>query len=276
MKLRLSAILSQFHRWLSRSGMVVSVVIKVRNQCQAIIRSRLNDGIDPDQNGEYLLISLVAPEARIFIDVGANVGKWAERFAETMKQPGLGLLVEPSPEALAELNNTVSGLNCETEIINAAAGDRCDVLTFFSEPHSGETSSLVPGFSGKNACEITVPMTTIDYEISSRGLEFIDFLKIDAEGFDLKVLKGTKQALSTGRIGIVQFEYNSPWAQVNSMLAEAMCMLSEYGYEVFLLKRNGLYKIRYELYGEYYGYSNYVAVSKKYYYKISSLQNGEI
>ena len=119
-------------------------------------------------------------------------------------------------------------------------------------------------------------MTTIDHEVSSRGIEFIDFLKIDAEGFDLKVLMGAKETLGGGHIGVVQIEYNSPWAQTSSTLAEAMRILRGYGYDVFLLKRNGLYKIRYELYGEYFGYSNYVAVLKKYCDKISSLKNGEI
>lgn len=263
MKSRLSALLGQFHRGLSRSGWVVSGAIKVRNQCQAIIISHLNDGIDPDQNGEYLLLSLVAPDAHIFIDVGANVGNWAGRFAKLMKRPGLGLLIEPSPEAIAELNKTAPTLNCETILINAAAGNQFGESIFFAEPHSGETSSLVPKFSDRDAREITVRMTTIDHEVSSRGIEFIDFLKIDAEGFDLRVLMGARKSLSAGRIGVVQFEYNSPWAQTSSTLAEAMRVLRGYGYEVFLLKRKGLYKLRYELYGEYFGYSNYVAVSKK-------------
>ena len=87
---------------------------------------------------------------------------------------------------------------------------------------------------------------------------------------------GAQNTLRTGDIGIVQFEYNSPWAQTSSTLFEAICMLENHGYEVFLLKRDGLYKLRYELYGEYFGYSNYVAVSKKYQEKVSALKRGSI
>lgn len=276
MKTRLIQRLGQLHRFLSHSGWAVSVAIKIEHQCQAIIRAHLNDGIEFERNGEYLLVSAIAPTAHVFVDVGANVGAWSQRFAQLMQEPGFGLLVEPSPEALARLSTLVPALKCGAVVVDAAAADRVGEATFFVEPWAGETSSLVPGCSSQGARAVKVRMTTIDREVASRGIEFIDFLKIDAEGFDLKVLLGARDILSAGRVGIVQFEYNSSWAQSGSTLAEAIRTLTGYGYEVFLLKADGLYKVTYQLYGEYFGYSNYVAVSPHQSARIESLRRGQI
>lgn len=69
----------------------------------------------------------------------------------------------------------------------------------------------------------------------------------------------------------MKLEYNSPWAHAGSTLADALRLLSECGYEVFLLKADGLFRIRYELYGEYYAYSSYVAVSRECYARIAPM-----
>ena len=51
-------------------------------------------------------------------------------------------------------------------------------------------------------------VTTIDHFCSKKGIEFIDFLKIDAEGSELTVLQGAAQMINDGRIGFIQFEFN--------------------------------------------------------------------
>lgn len=196
MKSRLAELLGRLHTRISRSDWVVwALVLRIANQCQAVIRARLNDGRNPEENGEYLLHSLVASDAQVFIDVGANVGYWTRHFASLMKHTRIGLLIVPSPEALVELRKLAAGLGFRTIVINAAAGDQLGHKTFFAEPNSGESSSFVSGFSAGSDRPITVRVTTVDEEILSRGIEFVDFLKIDAEGFDLKVLMGAEKAL---------------------------------------------------------------------------------
>jgi hypothetical protein len=144
------------------------------------------------------------------------------------------------------------------------------------EPEAGETSSLVPGFSRPTATAIKVPVTTIDHEIGKRGLGLVDFIKVDAEGFDLKVLKGAARMLRQKQIGVVQFEYNAPWAEAGSTLAEARRYLEGMGYELFLLKGDGLYSPQFQRYGEYFGYSNYVAVSPYCAARIEGLRREQI
>jgi len=62
-------------------------------------------------------------------------------------------------------------------------------------------------------------------------------------------------------VGIIQFEYNSPWAQAGSTLAATRTFLEDYGYKLFLLRTTRLHPFNYARYGEFYSYSNFIAVS---------------
>lgn len=273
----LHRLIGSLHRFLGRSRISIAVAVKVRNQSNALVNASLNDGIEPTQNGEFLLLSLLAHGVKTFIDVGANLGAWSKECSKLIgDRNGYGVLFEPSSIAFRRLCEVRNEFACRIDIIQAAVGDMIGEATFFMEPEAGESSSLVPGFSRPGTTEIKVPMTTIDHEIGKRGLGFVDFMKVDAEGYDLKVLKGAAKSLREKQIGVVQFEYNAPWAEVGSTLADARRYLEGMGYELFLLKGDGLYSPRFHLYGEYFGYSNYVAVSPHCAARIDGLRRGQI
>jgi FkbM family methyltransferase len=218
------------------------------------------------QNGESWLVQLIAPDARLFIDVGANTGVWSKLFLNSMKQPGKGILFEPSSLAVEFLTENLKHelKNGLVEIIPAAVCDNIGSMDFYTEEGAGETSSLIAKHSGETARKISVKTTTIDDVVEKRGLKFVDFLKIDAEGYDLQVLRGAGKSLSAKVIGVIQFEYNAPWVYSSSTLASALELLHGYGYELFLLKSGGLYRFDYGLFGDYFRYSNFVAVAPGY------------
>lgn len=257
----IAILLRRLHKLLGESSLATYIALKIRNQCDAVVRARLCDGPDAARNGELLLLAQVAPTAHYFVDVGANVGCWARAFLDAMESGGSGLLFEPSNDTANRAESLLREYAPRFELVRAAVGDVPGEATFFAEPEFGETSSLVRGFSRQNAVAVRVPVTTLDQEFENRAVDYVDFLKVDAEGFDLKVLKGGVRALERGRIGIVQFEYNAPWALAGSTLAEALALLNKCGYTVFLLKRDGLHKLNYARYGEYFSYSNFVAAS---------------
>jgi FkbM family methyltransferase len=257
-------LLGKLQRLIGSSTIGVKLAIKIKNQMDAVIRQSLNDGIDMSCNGEILLMDSVAHKATLFIDVGANTGSWAMPFLSRMKPGGKGLLFEPSPIAAKMLKDNFGQTKNVVEIIRAAVGDKSGRACFFMEPAAGETSSLVMGHSQSGAQEIEVPVTTIDEELLKRNIDFVDFLKIDAEGYDLRVMMGAMNSIKGHKIGIVQFEYNAPWALVGSTLSDAIKLFRTNGYLVYLLLREGLYIFEYEIYGEYFGYSNFVAVLPDY------------
>lgn len=251
---------------LGRIPACVKIAIKLRNQLEGIIAAHLNDGIDMSLDGELWLINRVAPKATVFIDVGANIGAWSKVFLSKMTGPPKGFLFEPSPLAVSYLNANFRQEIKDNlvEIIAAAVCEKSGTMDFYMEESAGETSSLISKHSRPQARKISVKTTTIDAEVEKRKLRFIDFLKIDAEGYDLHVLRGAENCLKDKTVGVIQFEYNHPWANSSSTLTSALDYLGKHDYKVCLLKRDGLYNFNYDIYGEYFHYSNFVAIAPGY------------
>jgi FkbM family methyltransferase len=259
----------------SRSRTVVNGAIVVRDLCRRVIRRSLINGVSPETNGEELLIKLIAPSATRVIDVGANVGNWSALCVEHGTPELKVLAFEPSSSALAQLHRRFFD-SARVEVIAKAVGDDVGTSEFFEEPEAGEMSSLVSGFSRAGAAVRQVDVTTVDAELERRNWENVDFLKVDTEGYDYFALKGARRSIAAQRLGIVQFEYNAPWATVGATLIAAITLLQDSGYRIFLLKADGLYDFSYAKYGEYFAYSNYDAVAPAYLPKLRSHLRGRV
>lgn len=248
------------HRALGRRRTPARLAIKLRNQCRSVIKYHLGGNPDPLTNGEAWLVRQVAPQSLTFVDVGANVGNWADLFLQSAPDDCRGLLFDPSDVAFEKLSARF-GQSESVQLIKAALGDRAGELPFWEEPGGGETSSLSPHGGRRGFVEKIVTVRTLDEEVEERRWGNVDFVKVDAEGHDLHVLRGASGLLSRQRIRVVQFEYGEFWSSAGSTLAAALNLLRSFRYQVFLLKATGLHELDYGLYGEYYSYSNYVAVA---------------
>lgn len=255
-------ILATMQRTLGRSTLVVSAAVKIRNQCASIIRYQLGEDWHLDQNGESWLVQLFGPSCSTFVDVGANVGDWAQLLLDSTPIAKHGLLIDASCSAVTKLKERFQN-EPGISIIHAAVSDTPGEEYFYEEEGAGMTSSLVAGFSMPGAKKTLVCVTTLDAEASKHGISYIDMLKIDAEGYDLHVLRGADNLLRNQSIGVIQFEYNAPWAEAGSTLTRARRLLARHGYEVFLLKSTGIYRIDFAYFGEFFEYANFIAVSKQ-------------
>ena len=251
-------------RQVARSPFLVRVAVLIRNQCRCVIKYHLAESPDVNQTGEVWLRKMVAPQCFSFIDVGANVGEWlAAIVAEKGTQQFAALAFEPSSSAFTSLQKRFAG-DARIELVEAAAGDAPGQAEFFEEYDSGKGSSIVSDFNRATGTRRTIDVTTLDREVAKRAWNAVDYLKIDAEGYDLRVLRGSSSLLQQQRVGIVQFEYNRAWQLAGDTLYGALSLLKGYGYETYVLKRDGLYTLNYMLYEEYFEYSNFVAVSPKF------------
>lgn len=64
------------------------------------------------------------------------------------------------------------------------------------------------------------------------GIEHVNFLKLDVEGFEQKVLKGFDTMLTYGRIDVIQFEYGHLNASVRFLLGDFYELFAEHEYLV--------------------------------------------
>jgi FkbM family methyltransferase len=127
----------------------------------------------------------------VIVDLGANLGVFATRAAKRVGPKGRVIAVEPHPDNFARLSanarrNGLAWLEC----VPAAAGDRDGQVELFVHER-GINHSIVRG-SGRS---VTVPIRTVDSLVRERGLERVDFLKIDIEGAVPAALRGASETL---------------------------------------------------------------------------------
>jgi FkbM family methyltransferase len=208
------------HRLLARSHIASALAVKIRNQANCVIAYHLGETANSEHNGEFALVRHLAPYIEVFIDVGANVGSWSNYVLQY--SDAKGYLYEPSLQCFAALKDRFTGSNIE--IRNVAVSDTPGFAPFAEEENFGETSSLAASReSGDATSTRSVPVVTLDQDFASNPSP-IDFLKIDCEGYDLKVLKGATALLSRTRF--LQLDRLWPTQDVSCRIWDSIFTLS--------------------------------------------------
>lgn len=147
----------------------------------------------------------------VVLDVGANVGAFSECVLAW--QPWARLHVfEPIPAAFTTLVQRLTpygGIVLNRRALGSERGERDLHVSRFPEASSFLESGepLQKGLYGidfSTAETIRVPTETIADYVAERGIDRIDLLKLDVQGFELEVLKGAEPVL--GRIGFLYCE----------------------------------------------------------------------
>ena len=257
---RFLPLLDRLYTVLARWRPVILAAVVLRRTATELIGHRLaRGGLDPERNGETWLIGELGSRCEIFIDVGANVGAWSASMLKAAPH-ARGIAYEPSPVSLARLRERFSE-DQRLQVVPAAVSDIAGEAQFYVEAGAGETSSLAAWHGDLSIAPEKVPVVTIDEELDRLGVGHVSLLKIDAEGFDLHVLRGARTALREGRIAAVQFEYNVPWAAAGGTLTAAAALLRECGLALFVLRQGELRTVNPSALGELFTYANFVALS---------------
>jgi len=253
------SILGKLQTYVARFRIGAWVAVKTRNQANSIIASRCATTSDSTQNGEYLLLKLVAPSIHTFVDVGANRGDWSAELLRFAPQ-ARGVLYEPGTAACALLHERFQALE-KISIRSVGCGAVAETLQSLEGPEASELSSFVTPDSPISGVKRPVELVCLDDDLPGSGIETVDLLKIDTEGLDFRVLRGAERLLSRCAIGLVQFEYGSSWASEGTTLLAACNLLRSYSYTVYVIRADGLYDFDPTVLGEFFRYSNFLACS---------------
>jgi FkbM family methyltransferase len=198
---------------------------------------------DPRSNGEHRLLDAVLASADAgpvtLLDVGAHAGDWtaeARRGLERHGRRGTIHSFEPTPPQYARLERRFTN---EARVVARALAlsDRSGTATFY----------VVDPFAGTNSLEdqgigtpLEVAVTTLDAYLEQHQIERVTFLKSDAEGHDLAILRGGSRALASGRVDVWQFEYNSRWIHARAFLRDVFELVVDCPYVVGKVHRHGV------------------------------------
>lgn len=151
------------------------------------------------------------PEENCIVDVGASNGVVAKRFAQAF--PGtLIYSFEPVLNTFKQLQKSVSsfsniqivnkGLGCITERMNIHIADRASSSSFLEIKKNISNEYL-----SKNIRLNTIQqaeISTLDTEIPKD--KKVNILKLDVQGFELKVLKGGNELLKRTNIVVLEMQ----------------------------------------------------------------------
>ncbi len=137
----------------------------------------------------------------VIFDVGANVGQSARKFRSAFPRATIYCFepVRSTFETLRAAAEGDAGIRCH----RLALGSRPGRSTVYLTEHD-TTSSLVRPADARGSEEVEVD--TLDHFAAENGVERVDLLKVDAEGFDLEVLKGADGLLAANRVSFVLAE----------------------------------------------------------------------
>ncbi|MBK9099381.1 MAG: FkbM family methyltransferase [bacterium] len=224
------------------------------------------DRSNPSRNGEYKFLHSYIKDNMTIIDAGAHDGTYAEYIFNLVPSVTIHCF-EPTASAYKELtarltkeikagkliaNNT--GLNTETGEAE---------LFIYNELDQRNSLHLNPAHEYDSSLlhREKIMLTTLDDYIEKNNISNVDFLKIDVEGHEAKVIEGASNALKKKIIRCIQFEYNNNWAAAGFSLGNVFNLLVKLGYKFYRLTFWGRLPInRFKNDLENFKHTNYIAI----------------
>lgn len=183
----------RLQRWLpARHGQLALAAI---DRASTVFHELYENGnYDPASNGEgWLLRRLASSSPKIIFDVGANQGDYS-RLALTACPQAHVYAFEPIPAVFDQLVANLAQ-DPRAELFPLALADHNGPKTFDFDPTNTGITSAVQGVHEfvhglKGTQSITAPGRCLDDFCAEHGIDGIDLLKIDVEGFEANVLRG--------------------------------------------------------------------------------------
>jgi FkbM family methyltransferase len=162
----------------------------------------------------------------LLVDVGAANGAVTTTFLEM----GWSVVAyEPDPANRKQFERHV-GSDPRVQLSPAAVSDKpAQSVTFFTSSVSAGVSTL-SAFHESHEPTAKVDVVTLAEDLPARGVQHVEFLKIDAEGFDFLVLKGFDWAYNP-RFVLYEFE-DRKTVPLGYTLADSSAYIAGQGYHL--------------------------------------------
>lgn len=128
---------------------------------------------------------------RTFIDIGAHVGTWTINLAKYFDRV---IAFEPDPRAWNSLKKNLELNNIKNvEVIPKAVSNKTGHTQFNLFYNPATNTMMNPTMMGRTDLpidQLQVETVSIDEFVESRGIDDVDFIKVDAEGAELLIVEG--------------------------------------------------------------------------------------
>jgi FkbM family methyltransferase len=192
---------------------------------------------------ETRVMDLLATDAQVILDVGANIGWYAVRFAKRLPHARV-FAFEPLPISHSYLQRNVAanGVGDRVTTFNCGLSDSSGAVEFFISPASGTNASLKNVAGAADARPVVGLTITLDEWIANQRLA-PDFIKCDVEGAELLVFRGGRATIAKYR-PVVFAELLRKWSKPFGYHPnDAIRFFDELGYDCFGVGANGVRRL---------------------------------
>lgn len=178
---------------------------------------------------EIRLLKGLIKKGDVVIDAGANVGFYTLKFSELVGETGMVYAFEPDP-----FNFSVLQKRCQKKlnikVVQAALSDSTGEIDFFLSEDLNVDH--VAYDNGEKRKKITVKSFALDDYLKGNGIDKVNFIKTDLQGYDPVAIRGMRKTLQNLQSFYLYSEF-WPWGLKNAGI-EASSWLEE-------MKSYGLY-----------------------------------
>lgn len=174
-------------------------------------------------------------QGQVVFDIGAQLGLMSKAFFDLTGSEGKVYAFEPTPATYDLLCQTIR-LNqmgsVVTPIKQAVSDKRGKTHFYISDMPLDPANSLVNYDRQHSAREIEVELVSIDDFLSERQLQKVDFIKIDAEGAEYRVLLGATKTLQKFKPVIHLALHPDALKNFDSTLQQIVTFISNHNYTI--------------------------------------------
>jgi FkbM family methyltransferase len=189
-------------------------------------------------SGEFGVFRLINSDKPLLFDVGAHIGEYTEEFLKRFPN-GQSFAFEPSSAHLTILTRRLSAFP-NVRVFPVGLGFEVSSRTLYKDKDISGLASLtrrrLDHMKIEMDCAESVSIRTLDDVVIETDVTCIDLLKIDVEGHDLDVLKGSTKAMEKGLIKLVQFEFGGCNLDTRTTLQDFWYFFQQHNFAIGILQ----------------------------------------
>ena len=227
--------------WSPLGVRIVETVMRFERRFDTVVRGY---SLITATNGERWLSTLM-DDAPVVVDVGFHDGESTAQVFEI--RPDARVVGFDPSRFGAESYEARFKDDPRVTFVNAALSHEAGEMDFYDYANMCNSLSVRRETPDLHASVYKVRILTFDAYRRETGLDRVNLMKIDAEGYDLNVLEGARTSLSDEAIDIFMFEFASGWANSKRYLWEAVEYLQPFPYRLFRLFNGFLVPLVYDI-----------------------------
>lgn len=219
-------------------------------------------------NGEMRVTQHNIRKCNVVFDIGANIGQWTKIALSINNNLNIHCF-EPSKDTFEKLlgNNFPPNVICNNFGLSSAKKEQ--FLYIYKE--GGGLNSLYKREGLYDRYERfpqkkeKIQLDTLENYCYDKNINKIDFMKIDAEGYEFEILKGGKTLFHNSQVNMIQFDYGGCFIDAYMFLKDIFDLFKDLDYNFYKIYPKSIKLVRkYHQKFENFQYQNWLIIKQGY------------